>query len=85
MIKAPLISDVVLHEEEFEQGFLDGRLSTLPDDEVLLAQQWMLVDRTVFEVESTSPGSIELRDLGTGEMIEVVNVDDNPMSRPGSL
>ena len=85
MIKAPLISDVVLHEEEFEQGFLDGRLSTLPDDEVLLAQQWMLVDRTVFEVESTSPGSIELLDLGTGEMIEVVNVDDNPMSRPGNL
>ncbi len=85
MVKAPMIPDMVLHEEHLGQRFLDGRRSTLPDDEMLLAQQWQLVDRSVFEVESTGPDVIVVRDLATGESIEVVNVEDGPASTPGTL
>ena len=35
---------------------LQVRGSLLPDDERLLAEQWLLVDRSVFEVESVHPG-----------------------------
>ena len=42
------------------------RGSLLPDDERLLAEQWLLVDRSVFEVEKVSPGeSITVRDTRT--------------------
>ena len=85
MSKAPLIPDIVLHEGQLEQRFLDGRQATLPDDEVLLAQQWQLVDRSVFEVESKGPDVVVVRDLATGELKEVVNVFDSPITRPGSI
>jgi hypothetical protein len=85
MVDMPFIPDLVLHEEQAEQGFVDGRLSTLPDDEVLLAQQWMFADRSVFEVESVGPGALFLRDLSTGDAVEVSNLGDGPTSVPGMI
>lgn len=85
LVDAPFIVDIVLHEEELEQRFLDGRQATLPEDEILLAQQWMLVDRSVFEVESARSGHLDLRDLATGDAVEVSNVGSAPTSTPGSI
>lgn len=48
------------------------RGSLLPDDERLLAEQWLLVDRSVFDVEKVSPGkSIIVRDTRNGDVHEV--------------
>ena len=48
------------------------RGSLLPDDERLLAEQWLLVDRSVFEVERVNPGeNITVRDVRNGDVHEV--------------
>ena len=46
----PFLRDVVLHEDGVFGEFLAARDGLLPDDEALLAAQWALVDRGVFEV-----------------------------------
>ena len=68
----PLVMDVVLFEAGAFEEFLQVRGSLLPDDERLLAEQWLLVDRSVFEVERVSPGeSVTVRDTRNGDTHEV--------------
>ena len=60
----------------FEGGafaaFLDERGGLLPDDERLLADQWLLAERSVHEVETVSAGrGFTARNLRTGERVEV--------------
>jgi hypothetical protein len=44
----------------------------LPEDERKLAEQWLGVPRSVFEVEQARPGhSVTVRDVRTGEVLEV--------------
>ena len=72
----PFVADLALHEGELFDAFLASRNGLLPDDEALLAAQWALVDRGVFEVErDDGSGRLELRDIGRGERITVVNVE----------
>jgi SEC-C motif len=72
----PFVADLALHEGELFDAFLASRNGLLPDDEALLATQWALVDRGVFEVErDNGDGRLELRDIGRGERITVVNVE----------
>ena len=56
----PLVMDVVLFEAGAFAEFLQVRGSLLPDDERLLAEQWLLVDRSVFEVQTVNPGESTL-------------------------
>ena len=68
----PLVIDAVLFEGGAFAEFLEVRGSLLPDDERLLAEQWLLVDRSVFEVERVNPGaSITVRDVRNGDVHEV--------------
>ena len=68
----PLVMDVVLFEGGAFAEFLQVRGSLLPDDERLLAEQWLLVDRSVFEVEKVNPGeSLTVRDIRNGDTHEV--------------
>lgn len=68
----PLVADAVMFEGGAFAEFLDQRGFLLPDDERLLAQQWLLVDRSVFEVESLRAGrSLTVRDVRTGDRHEV--------------
>lgn len=68
----PLVMDVVLFEGGAFAEFLQVRGSLLPDDERLLAEQWLLVDRSVFEVEAVNPGaSVTVRDVRNGDVHEV--------------
>ncbi|AKS35848.1 YecA family protein [Mycolicibacterium goodii] len=68
----PLAVDALLHEGEAFADFLRVRGPLLPDDERALAEQWLLVDRSVFEVESVRPGeSVTVRDIRTGDRHEV--------------
>lgn len=68
----PLVLDAVLFEGGAFAEFLEMRGSLLPDDERLLAEQWLQVDRSVFEVEQVQPGQgVTVRDVRTGDTHEV--------------
>lgn len=68
----PLVCDTVLFEGGAFEAFLTERGGLLPDDELLLAEQWLLTDRSVHEIETVSPGSgFIARDVRTGERVEV--------------
>jgi tetratricopeptide (TPR) repeat protein len=68
----PLVMDAVLFEGGALSHFLQVRGPLLPDDERALAEQWLLVPRSVFEVEEVRPGeSVALRDLRTDERHDV--------------
>ena len=82
----PLVMDVVLFEGGAFAEFLEVRGSLLPDDERLLAEQWLLVDRSVFEVERVNRGeSVALRDVRTGDMHEVHERTASRALEPGQL
>jgi SEC-C motif len=80
----PFLRDVVLHEDGVFTEFLAGRDGLLPDDEALLAAQWALVDRGVFEVLATTGTELDLRNLATGDRVRVVNTHPAE-TRPGML
>ena len=68
----PLVIDAVLFEGGALADFLEVRGSLLPDDERLLAEQWLLLDRSVFEIEDVRPGQgFTVRDVRTGDTHEV--------------
>ena len=68
----PLLMDAVLFEGGAFAEFLQMRGSLLPDDERLLAEQWLLVERSVFEVEHVHPGhGVTVRDVRTGDTHEL--------------
>ncbi|MEG9225468.1 SEC-C metal-binding domain-containing protein [Aeromicrobium sp. Sec7.5] len=71
-VNDPLVGDVAMFEGGAFEEFLHERGVLLPDDEALLAQQWLLVDRSVHEVESVSPGTgFTARDIRTGQRVDV--------------
>jgi tetratricopeptide (TPR) repeat protein len=82
----PLVMDVVLFEGGAFAEFLEVRGSLLPDDERLLAEQWLLVDRSVFEVERVAPGeSITVRDVRNGDVHEVREQTASRQLKAGQL
>ena len=68
----PIVFDLALIELGWFERFLDTFGPLLPDDEALLATSWVLVDRTVYEIEETrSRDGVLVRDLRTGESLDV--------------
>jgi len=82
---SPPVADLALHEGGGFAEFLAARSDLLPDDEALLAAQWTLVDRGVFEVERSEPELLELFDVGRGERITVTNLEAEQILPPGTL
>lgn len=80
---SPLVIDLALHEEGQLAEFLDARGWLLPDDEPILAAQWMLVDRGVFEIVEAHDDVLTLRDIGRGETITVTNTHASDSTRRG--
>jgi tetratricopeptide (TPR) repeat protein len=71
-IEDGLAADAVLFEGGAFADFLAVRGSLLPTDEYLLAGQWQLVRRSVYEVLAVLRGEqITLRDVRTGDVHEV--------------
>jgi SEC-C motif len=82
----PLVLDAVLFEGGVFAEFLQIRGSLLPDDERLLAEQWLLVDRSVFEVEEVHRGQgVTVRDVRTGDTHEVRERAASRQLKPGQL
>ena len=68
----PLVIDCALFEGGAFAAFLAERGVLLPDDEQLLGEQWLLAERSVWEVEEVRPGSgFRARDLRTGDRVDV--------------
>ncbi len=68
----PLVCDAVLFEGGAFAEFLAERGLLLPDDERLLAEQWLLAERSIYEVETVRAGTgFTARDLRTGDRLEV--------------
>ena len=71
-IEDGLAADAVLFEGGAFADFLAVRGSLLPPDERLLAEQWLLVQRSVHEALAVRRGEqITLRDVRTGDVHEV--------------
>ena len=68
----PVVIDTILSEGGGFEEFLTVRGALLPEDEHALAEQWLPVQRSVFEIEHVDRGgSIAARDVRTGERHEV--------------
>jgi tetratricopeptide (TPR) repeat protein len=81
-----LVMDVVLFEGGAFAEFLEVRGSLLPDDERLLAEQWLLVERSVFEVNNVKAGlSVTARDVRSGDTHEVVSRTASRHLKSGQL
>jgi len=83
LVESPFVPDVALHEDGVFAEFLAARDELLPDDEALLAAQWALTDRSVFEIVEVRDTGLELRDLASGERIRVTNTHPSDQTRPG--
>ncbi|ART68354.1 hypothetical protein BTO20_06975 [Mycobacterium dioxanotrophicus] len=82
----PLVMDAVLFEGGAFEEFLAVRGALLPDDERSLAEQWLLVDRSVFEVEHVNRGlGFTVRDLRTGDTHEVQEKSGSRQLKAGQL
>jgi len=82
----PLVIDLALTEDGWFEEFLAQRGPLLPDDEALLAQSWLLVERTVYEVVDVDPGRrLTVRDLRTGDRLDVRERSLSGEVRPGEL
>lgn len=82
----PLVTDVVLFEGGAFAEFLEVRGALLPDDERLLAEQWLLAERSVFEVEQVHRGhGVTVRDLRTGDRHEVRERTASRQMKSGQL
>lgn len=81
----PLVVDLVLEDGAFDE-FLEVRGELLPADEQLLAAAWTVASRSVHEVEAVVPGeSVRLRDLATGEVVDVRERTFSRSARVGQL
>jgi hypothetical protein len=85
-LEDPLVHDVVLFEGGAYAEFLALRGALLPADEQALAAQWLLVERSVFEVQSVRRGeSITVRDVRTGDVHDVREQTASRTLRRGNL
>ncbi len=67
-----LVTDAVLFEGGGFAEFVATRGALLPEDERLLAEQWLLIDRSVYEIERVQRGAgFTLRDVRTGDVHQV--------------
>jgi len=86
VMQDPLIADAVLFEGGAFAAFLAERGVLLPDDERLLGEQWLLAERSVWEIEEAVPGSgFTVRDLRTGDRVEVRERTASRTASPGML
>jgi len=68
----PIVGDLALFEDGGWGDFLTARGMLLPTDELFLAEQWQLIERSVHEIQAVAPGrSLTARDVRTGDVVEV--------------
>jgi len=82
----PFAADVVLFEGGAFEEFLRLRGHLLPEDERMLAQQWLLTERSLHEVVEVRPGvGMTMRDVRTGDVHEVQERTASRMVKVGEF
>jgi len=82
----PIVVDAALVEGGWFESFVEDRSPLLPDDEALLARSWTLGPRTVYEVVEVRAGSgVRVRDLRTGDVLDVRERTFSTVARPQVL
>lgn len=82
----PFILDALLFEGGLFAEFVEERGPLLPPEELNLAQQWLLVERSVHEVESIASGEgVSLRDVRTGDRQFVTEIIASRELTPGQF
>lgn len=82
----PLVIDTVLFEGGGFEEFLTVRGALLPEDERELAEQWLRMPRSVFEIERVQRGGrVAVRDARTGARHEVAECTAGYPLQPGQL
>ncbi|MEV6876808.1 SEC-C domain-containing protein [Amycolatopsis sp. NPDC051128] len=82
----PLCADAVLFEGGAFADFVATRGALLPEDERLLAEQWLLVERSVYEIEQVRFGEgCTLRDVRTGDVHQVSERIASRVLKTGTL
>lgn len=82
----PFVTDVVLFEGGAFEDFLTLRGHLLPDDERLMARQWLLTERSLHEVLDVRPGEgMTMRDARTGDVVEVRERSASRQVKPGEF
>src|SRR5664280_1139177 len=82
----PLVTDAVLFEGGAFADFLHERGVLLPDDERLLAGQWLLVERSLYEVEAVRAGKgFTVRDVRNGDRHDVRDRAASRQLKTGTL
>lgn len=67
-VAEPVVLDVALFDAHGLDAFLRVRGALLPEPEQLLAAQWLLVERSIYEVTAVDSGrGVSLRDIRTNE------------------
>lgn len=80
------VVDVALFDGGVLADFLRTRGVLLPEAEQLLVAQWLLVQRSVFEVEAVRPGAgVTLRDVRTNDRHEVADRQLSGSIRRGDM
>ncbi|MBP2324573.1 tetratricopeptide (TPR) repeat protein [Kibdelosporangium banguiense] len=86
MERDPLVTDAILFEGGVFAEFVQTRGALLPDDERLLAGQWQLIERSVYEVEQVRSGEgCTVRDLRTGDVHVVQERSGSRQLKAGAL
>lgn len=81
----PLAADLALCEGGRWEEWLEERGRLLPDDEALLAAQWALIGRSVFEVTDVRRDEgMTVRDVRTGDVVDVDERLGTRGMRPGT-
>lgn len=81
-----LVLDVALFEGGVFAEYLATRGHLLPADELLLAQQWLLTERSAYEAIEVEPGvSVTFRDLRTGDVVTAADSVASQTLKPGHL
>ena len=82
----PLVADALLFEGGAFADFVATRGALLPDDERLLAEQWLLADRSVYDIEHVQRGAgLTVRDVRTGDRHQVRERRASRALRAGQL
>lgn len=84
LLESELVGDITLHEAGVFDDFLADREHLLPDDEVILAGTWQTVDRSVFEIVDDRGHEWIVRDLRTGERLQITELHADRRAPKGS-
>ncbi|MDT7712663.1 MAG: hypothetical protein QOG46_1352, partial [Pseudonocardiales bacterium] len=85
-LDSPLVTDAILFEGGAFADFVATRGVLLPEDERLLAEQWLLIDRSVYEVENVRRGEgFTMRDVRTGDVHQVRERTASQVLKAGAL